>query len=90
VPTLTIGRADHPLEREADRVAERVMWTTAPATPRLAATGPTLQRNCAVCEAEAARLVRKETGGVGREGGAALDIVHQVLASPGRPLVVKT
>jgi hypothetical protein len=86
VPTLTIGRADHPLEREADRVAERVMWRAAPATPRLAATEATLQRKCAACEAEAARLARKETGGVARGGGAAPDIVHQVLASPGRPL----
>lgn len=60
-PKLKVGRADDPLEREADRVADQFAWHDgAPASPAMA-TGSMqrslpvsgrIQRKCAACEAE--------------------------------------
>src|SRR5262245_6059181 len=68
-PKLTIGHADDPYEREADRVADQVMRMPAPQSDshRLAITPITAhraQRKCAACEEEEeSTLQRKESGG---------------------------
>lgn len=60
-PKLRVGRVDDPLEREADRVADRVMQTpdAAVAVGPSAAAGGTVQRRCADCDEE----IRRKPGG---------------------------
>ena len=82
-PKLRIGRADDPLEREADRVAEQVMRMREPRPLRRVEEGkeeyfqskPLVQRRVSNSEA-------------GLE--EAPSIVHEVLRSPGRPLDLAT
>jgi uncharacterized protein DUF4157 len=91
-PKLTIGQADDPYEREADRVADQVMRMPAPhsdgnglsITPGAAHRA---QRKCAGCEEEEEEgsLQRKESGG-GEAPATAPPIVHETLRSPGQPL----
>ncbi len=85
VQRLTIGAADDPYEREADRVAERVMRMPVAA----------VQRKCASCEEEETRLHRRpHSPSVARtaasdssSGDPVPAIVHQAIASEdGRPL----
>jgi len=90
-PKLTIGQADDPYEREADRVAYQVMRMSAPhsdgnglsITP---VTAHQAQRKCAECEEEEeeGKLQRKESGGA-EVSATAPPIVHQTLSSPGQP-----
>jgi hypothetical protein len=83
---LTVGPVDDPLEREADRVAERVMRMPDP--DRTLAIGPVrLSRQCAACDEED-RLMRRTGPGVnaGPDAVVAPDLVHNVLAGPGQPI----
>jgi Domain of unknown function (DUF4157) len=83
-PKLAVGRADDPLEREADAVAEQVMRMPTPAQ---------LSRKCAECEAEEEEKAKKiQTKPAGSAGPAAEApaIVHEVLRSPGQPLDAAT
>src|SRR5215472_4048044 len=57
---LEVGRADDPLEHEADRVAEQVMRMPDPDVSVRPAS-PQLSRKCAACE-EAEKLQRKPVG----------------------------
>ncbi len=50
-PSLTVGRVDDPLEREADRVAGQVMLRAGSA-PSISPTTPLVGRKCAECEEE--------------------------------------
>jgi hypothetical protein len=85
---LRVGAVDDPLEHEADRVAEQVMRmpdvTSSPTPGRLA-------RKCAACEEEESQTIRprRANASVPAETDAP-DIVHEVLASPGRPLDADT
>jgi len=93
-PKLAVGRADDDLEREADRVADRVMRAPDPgaqaAEPRAAPASARLQRACAACEAEDAEagegLLQREADGAEAGGRAAPPIVHETLGSAGEPL----
>jgi Domain of unknown function (DUF4157) len=70
-PKLTVGQADDPYEREADRVADQVMRMPAPQsdgrglsiTPL---TSRQAQRKCSECEEEEGTLQRKESGGAAK------------------------
>jgi hypothetical protein len=87
-PPLRIAAATDPLEHEADRVAERALAPSA-APPgilqRACACGgtPGPAGECAECKAR--RLQRERLSRAGGPGQAP-PIVHEVLASPGRPL----
>jgi hypothetical protein len=84
---LPVGRADDPLEREADRIADRVMagHRAGPASR----SGPRISRKCAACEAGEPC---GRCGTLQREADAdeapavAPPRVGQVLDAPGRPL----
>jgi hypothetical protein len=80
---LAIGRADDPLEHEADRVADQVMRMSDPQVS-VASAPPQLSRKCDACEEEEEKLRKKSAGPQG--AGAAPAIVQQVLGEPGRPL----
>gem|GEM_PF-6521347 len=82
---LEIGAADHPLEREADEVAARVMRMPEPA---LEVTGApkAIRRACAACEAEDRKVARKTDGAAALNGAPAPAIVHAALARFGAPL----
>jgi hypothetical protein len=84
---LEIGAANDPLEHEADRVADAVMGMGETAAP-LAGAPLRLSRKCAACEEEehGLKLQAKRAGAAPAAGGAVPGIVHQVLASEGRPL----
>lgn len=75
---LTVGAADDPFEREADRVAERVLSAPAP--------GPHEQAPPAV-RRQAVTPVGPASGGTAFDAPAA---VHEALDSPGRPLDAQT
>src|SRR5215467_1566131 len=49
---LLTGAADDPLDREAERVAERVMRMPGPGGAASIAAGEVLQRKCAACSEE--------------------------------------
>ena len=85
---LTVGHANDALEAEADGVADRVMRMAEPAGEAggvVSVPGGVLQRECAACEEEAARVHRKGEGAAAN-GMTAPPIVHDVLRSPGQPL----
>ena len=72
---LVINRPDDAYETEADRVAEEVMKIPDQPTVRDTTSNP------------AAPLVQRRVNGMSATGiGAAPQIVHEVLASPGQPL----
>ncbi|MUV57941.1 DUF4157 domain-containing protein [Halogeometricum sp. CBA1124] len=77
-PTLAVGRPDDRYEREAERVAERVVKTDDIATPRDG------RGASEVCPAADSPTVRRVTGSDGT--GDAPSVVGDVLRSPGRPL----
>jgi len=84
---LVVGRVDDPLEHEADRIADQVMRMPQPVPVKPSHAGTAMQRQCAACEEEGEAIARKAAiGGANQAGTAAPDIVHDVLASPGRPL----
>lgn len=93
---LAVGSSDDPLEREADREADRVMGTPTPAPPTSAQT--VLRRKCA-CEdsgspcpecasTQGHTLQRKAESAV--TPVEAPPIVHRVLRSPGQQLDTAT
>lgn len=87
---LEIGSANDPLEREADQVANQVMNTAEPRSSLTAAPGQ-LSRKCAACEEEDNKhTLQTKPAGAAPAPGAAPGIVHQVLATPGRPLDAAT
>lgn len=85
---LEVGAIVHPLEEEADRVADRVIRMPQPASAISKSTsiaaGATLQRECAECEDED-KLHRKAEG-ASVPAMTAPSIVHDVVGSPGQPL----
>lgn len=86
-PKLVIGQVNDPLEREADRAADKVTQTPAPA-PSDGSAPPQLSRKCDGCEAETAVQMR-QTGPTTTSKPAsrgAPGIVHEALRSPGQPL----
>ncbi len=84
---LAIGPVNDPLEREADRVAERVV--RAPDAAAGISRAPAgVQRKCAACDQEQP-VARKADGAAPVSQGDAAG-VNDVLASPGRPLDAKT
>jgi hypothetical protein len=81
---LAVGRADDPLELQADQAAESVMRQ--PNGPgSISGSGQKLDRKCADCETEEKRTLQAKAGGPTNSGEAPA-IVHDVLRSPGRPL----
>lgn len=96
LPKLTIGQADDPYEREADRVADQAMRMPAPPSNGQALSITPIisrqaQRKCAECEEEEEEgsLQRKESGGA-EVPVTAPPIVHETLSSPGQPLDAAT
>jgi hypothetical protein len=84
-PTLVVGRADEPLEHEADRVADDVMQAQSPSFS-LGAAPPRLSRKCAACEEEERLLTKPAEVANSRTGGEAPALVSDVLRSGGQPL----
>ena len=82
-PKLMVGAVNDPLEREADSVADRVMRMTDPQVSL--SSGHAVSRKCAACEREEEKPQRKATGTHGAVTDAPASL-HEVLASPGRPL----
>jgi hypothetical protein len=80
---LRIGAVDDPLEREADRVADRI--TRMPASCPVTPAPPRISRKCAACAAEDNRHHAKPPGSASAAGGWPA-AVQEVLRSPGRPL----
>jgi len=85
---LVVGPVDDPLEREADRAADRVMRMAAPA-PIAQPSPPQLSRKCEACEEEDTQKLQKKSAG-GLQPQTVPPIVHEVLRSPGRPLDAPT
>ena len=86
---LAIGSTNDPLEREADRVAEKVMRMAEPA-PAVTGAPEQLNRKCAACEEEDAQKLQTKRAGAHAAVGEAPAAVHDVLRSPGRPLDAAT
>jgi len=93
---LAIGRADDPLEREADRIADQVTGMAHP-PGSLTASPARLSRVCAPCAAKAEKAEEMEerepgvlrtarNGAAAAAPGVAPAIVHDVLGTPGQPL----
>src|SRR2546423_251787 len=91
-PKLAVSQPDDPDERDADRIAERVLRTTAPPAGDAGLTSSPLasfkaQRKCEGCEdEEEKKLQRKEQDSVAESTADAPPIVHETLGSSGRPL----
>jgi hypothetical protein len=83
---LPVGHVDDQLEREADRVADRVMRVPSSAVFG-AATSPRSNHKATAKWAEEQKPQRKSAGSV---GNSALDTVHGQLSSPGQPLDTAT
>jgi hypothetical protein len=90
---LAVGSSRDPLEREADRMADRVLAspTALPASAEPAAAGaypgPALHRKYSAGEDdEVVRAREKQHGGPRPAAAAAPPIVREALSSPGRPL----
>jgi hypothetical protein len=92
---LAINKPDDTFEREADRVAERVMRTSEPAGPVGIENEPVVRRKCACggtcseCEAEQKVNLQRRAASTG-ESATVPPIVHDVLREPGRPLDAAT
>lgn len=85
--TLRIGRADDPLERAADAMADRALaGSTASTTGITASPIAMLRRVCAECADEDALRRAPDVMAAQREP-IAPDIVHDVLAQHGEPLM---
>src|SRR5262249_2438115 len=87
-PKLILGQVNDPSEREADRVATRVMRMAA-SEPALSASPQQISRNCAACQEEEEEKVRPKAAVMGptdHTAGLALQGVQDVLQSPGQPL----
>ena len=87
---LNVGRADDPLEHEADRVADQVMHMPDPALSIASApSAAKLSRKCAECEEQDEKLQRKPRAQA-NAAGTAPAIVHLALHAPGQPLSDET
>ena len=85
---LAVGASDDPLEREADRVADRVMAMPT-AVADVGGAPPAINRKCAVCDDEET-LQAKPSGVTEAVAVAAPESISEVLRSPGRPLDTAT
>jgi hypothetical protein len=86
-PKLVIGDVDDPLEHEADRMADHVMRMLGPLAPTLTGGDGAVRRKCAACEEDNVRLrADPNQSPSGPRAGEAPALVHEVLASAGRPL----
>jgi hypothetical protein len=86
---LDVGAADHPLEREADAVADTVMRMPDPAlapAPAITRAEPLLSRKCAACEDEEGQVQRAPASAPAPAGFDATAIAGEGLGSPGAPL----
>ena len=87
-PSLVVGPADDPAEREADRAAEQIMQMSEPTPVDLSA--PTqINRKCTACEEEAAKTLQAKPAGVsqvGTEEAVASSTVQGTILKPGQPL----
>jgi len=82
---LTIGRADDPVEREADLMAENALSGLAPLRPLRGGGG--VRRMCAECEEDEEKTVRRKASGSDALGGMrAPSAVSRLMAQPGRAL----
>ena len=79
---LKIGTDNDPLEHEADRVAEQVMWMPA---PEVTHTSAPLQINhkCAACEAEEEEKLQKKEAGYEHEANRTADDIMRMEAGAG-------
>jgi hypothetical protein len=86
--SLTVGRVDDPLEREADVAADRAV-TGRDAGP-LSPAGAAVNRACSACEEEDKELKRQAAGPsaapAAMDAAAAPPSVDRALAGPGAPL----
>src|SRR5262249_269228 len=91
---LAIGAVDDPFEREADHVAHQVIPIGDPVAAPAEPSPPLLRRKgacegpghpCAACSADQDGVVQRKAPGAVPPSEAP-PIVHEVLASPGRPL----
>jgi len=83
---LAVGRVDDPLEREADRVAAAVA-AGRPVGAITVAPSFGVQRECAECEEEKNKALRRKCASHVAEGAAhAPASVDRVVAGPGKPL----
>jgi hypothetical protein len=92
---LKLGRADDPLEREADAVADRVIRGTLSRSHRTLGTsapdGALVQRKCTQCEDE--DVIRRKPSAPqtsGSAGNSAPDSISAVLGASGHPLDAAT
>jgi hypothetical protein len=96
-PKLEVGAVDHPMEREAESVAERVMQMPESrgehAVPIVATSSSGLNRKC-TCGGTCSHCRQKQgvprTQGAGPGGMQAPPLVSEVLRSPGEPLDAAT
>jgi hypothetical protein len=89
-PRLAVNTPGDAFEREADRAADAVM-SASPAVASTSHAPPALRRcacggSCPACRKEKEEALHRQDGGGGGAPGFAPPVVHQVLASPGRPL----
>jgi hypothetical protein len=92
-PRLSINTPGDAFEREADRAADAAM-SASPASASISPAPPALRRcacggSCPSCKEKEEELRRDDAGGGGTPGFAP-PAVHDVLASPGRPLAAST
>ena len=83
-PKLVVGKANDPLEHEADRVADQVMRISEPEMSADSAPQEVPRKSAASDGQD------KQMKGVPDAAGQAPSIVHEVLHSPGRPLDAET
>src|SRR5271166_1427952 len=81
---LVVGKANDPLEHEADRVAHQVMRNSEPEMSSASAPQEVPRKSAASDGQD------KQMRGVPDAAGQAPSIVHDVLDSPGRPLDAET
>jgi hypothetical protein len=89
-PRLAINTPGDAFERQADAAADAVM-SSSPAPSASASPSRVLRRcacggSCPSCKKEKEEELQREDAGAGSAPGFAPPVVHQVLASPGRPL----
>jgi len=85
-PKLAIGAIDDPLEREADRVADRVMRMPASSQSVASAPGQISRESAARKEQDIATRQMKRAGSAESPAVEAPPAVHEMLSSAGRPL----
>lgn len=85
-PKLIISQPDDPYEREADRVAERVMRMPEPAVQAQAGYGAGNGLSCSDEGATGDGPVQRKVSAYSPPAADVPPIVHEVLRSPGEPL----